>query len=65
MKAKTPNDSFTVNREEITMDNREALISAIVEACKMMSVERLRMLYITAIRWCQGGNADGKRKTSH
>ena len=35
------------------MDNREALISAIVEACGMMSVERLRMLYITAIVWRQ------------
>lgn len=33
------------------MDNREALITAIVEACGRMTLERLRMLYITAIRW--------------
>ena len=33
------------------MDDRKALISAIVEACGRMSLERLRMLYITAFRW--------------
>lgn len=34
-------------------ESREALISAIVKACGMMSVERLRMLFITATMWSE------------
>lgn len=34
-------------------ENRASLTAEIVKLLERMSMERLRMLYLTAVRWCR------------
>lgn len=49
MKSKTLNDSFTVNKEETTMDDREMLKNELMKLLDEIPLERLKALYIKAL----------------